>query len=151
MNIKPETYAYLASLENITGTKEANPDISSVAKTMSLCPDDFDVYSGNDDQTAAIIALGGKGVISVLANIMPRETHTMAKYGVNGRYKKCAELQKKYLRLCGALFCDVNPVPVKEAMNLMGFNVGECRLPLYKMSEEKISALKECLADCGLI
>ena len=142
---------YLASLENVAGTKEANSSISSVIKTMSLCPKSFDVYSGNDDQTAAVISLGGKGVISVLANILPDKMHTMAKYGLTGKYKKCAEMQKKYLRLCEILFCDVNPIPVKEAMNLMGFDVGECRLPLYKMGNEKIELLKSELEEYGVI
>ncbi len=151
VNIEPETYAYLAGLENITGTKEANSSISSVVKTMSLCPKDFDIYSGNDDQTAAIISLGGKGIISVLSNILPDKMHTMAKYGLSEKYKKCAAMQKKYLRLCDAMFCDVNPIPVKEAMNLMGFEVGECRLPLYKMSDDKIEKLKNILEEYSII
>ena len=151
VNIEPETYAYLACLENVAGTKEANSDISSVIKTISLCPEDFDIYSGNDDQISAIINLGGKGVISVLANILPKEVHTMAKYGISGKYKKCVEMQKKYLPLCEAMFYDVNPMPVKEAMNLMGFDVGECRLPLCRMNDEKSARLKSVLEEYNLI
>ena len=151
VNIEPETYAYLACLEIVAGTKEANSDISSVIKTISLCPEDFDIYSGNDDQISAIINLGGKGVISVLANILPKEVHTMAKYGISGKYKKCVEMQKKYLPLCEAMFYDVNPMPVKEAMNLMGFDVGECRLPLCRMNDEKSTKLKSVLEEYNLI
>lgn len=151
VNIEPETYAYLSCLENVAGTKEANSNISSVIKTISLCPEDFDIYSGNDDQISAIINLGGKGVISVLANILPKEVHTMAKYGVSGKYKKCVEMQKKYLPLCEAMFYDVNPMPVKKAMNLMGFEVGECRLPLCRMNDEKSARLKSVLEEYNLI
>ena len=151
VNIEPETYSYLSRLENVAGTKEANSDISSVIKTISLCPEDFDIYSGNDDQISAIINLGGKGVISVLANILPKEVHTMAKYGISGKYKKCVEMQKKYLPLCEAMFYDVNPMPVKEAMNLMGFDVGECRLPLCRMNDEKSARLKSVLEEYNLI
>lgn len=151
VNILPETYAEIAKFKNIAGTKEANGDISSVIKTMSLCPDDFYIYSGNDDQTAAICALGGKGVISVLSNILPKEMHEIASDGVRHRIKESTRLQKEYLPLCNALFSDVNPMPVKEAMNLMGMNVGKCRLPLCEMNKNKKEKLKKILKEYNLI
>ncbi|MCQ2470923.1 MAG: 4-hydroxy-tetrahydrodipicolinate synthase [Clostridia bacterium] len=151
VNIQPETYREIVKLNNITGIKEANGDISSVAKTMSLCNDEVNIYSGNDDQIAPICALGGKGVISVLSNILPLETHKMAISGVRGRMKECSRLQKQHLALCNVLFSDVNPIPVKEAMNLMGMNVGRCRLPLCEMSKVKKEILKKTLIEYGLI
>ncbi len=150
VDIRPETYAEIAKFRNISGIKEANGNISSVIKTMSLCPD-IDIYSGNDDQIAAICALGGKGVISVLSNILPLEAHRMASCGVRRKINECSNLQKQYLPLCNALFCDVNPIPVKEAMNLMGMDVGRCRLPLCEMNKQKKEILKKVLQDFGLI
>ncbi len=151
VNIQPETYAEIAKLKNITGAKEANGDISSIIKTMSLCGDDFDIYSGNDDQIVPICALGGKGVISVLSNILPAETHKIASSGIRRRLKESTRLQKKYLMLCSALFSDVNPIPVKEAMNMMGMNVGRCRLPLCEMSKYKREMLKNVLQEYEFI
>lgn len=151
VNIKPETYAEISKLKNAAAIKEANSDISSIIKTMSLCDDGIDIYSGNDDQTAAICSLGGKGVISVLANILPAETHRMASLGVKRKITQCNSLQKKYLSLCSALFCDVNPVPVKQAMNLMGMNVGKCRLPLCEMNDANKEILISALKDSQLI
>lgn len=150
-NIKPETYVQLAKHENIVGVKEANGDISSVAKTLSLCGDALDVYSGNDDQTAAIMALGGKGIISVLANICPREMHEMAQKILDGDLAGGVKMQLAYLKLMDAMFMDVNPIPVKEAMNLMGYDCGECRMPLVSMSEEMRGHLKSILAEYSLI
>ncbi len=118
---------------------------------MSLCGDDFDIYSGNDDQIAPVCALGGKGVSSVLSNILPYETHKIASSGVKRRIKECTRLQKKYLPLCNALFSDVNPIPVKEAMNLMGMNVGKCRLPLCRTNNIKHEILKQTLTQYNLI
>ena len=109
------------------------------------------LYSGNDDQILPMLSLGGKGVISVFSNIIPREKHDMVSLYLNGEHEKALELQKKYLDLENALFIDVNPIPVKEAMNLMGKNVGECRLPLVKMEEAKIAKLKAELEKVGLI
>lgn len=151
VNIQPETYYEISKLKNVVGAKEANGDISSIIKTMSLCGDEFDIYSGNDDQIAPICALGGKGVISVLSNILPSETHKIASLGVRRRIKESARLQKKYLPLCNALFSDVNPIPVKEAMNLMGMDVGKCRLPLYEMNSLKRELLKNTLTEYNLI
>ena len=132
--IKPETYAELSKHKNI-----------------SLCSDDFAVYSGNDDQITPIMSLGGKGVISVLSNVMPQEAHDIAAAALDGDFKKSAELQLKYLELCNALFMDVNPIPVKVAMRMMGFDVGPLRLPLCDMSEEKTEHLRKVLAKYGLI
>lgn len=151
VNILPETYAELAKFSNVVGTKEANGDISSILKTMSLCGEDFDIYSGNDDQIAPIMAMGGKGVISVLSNVAPKLTHDIAMAGYNGDVKTCTKMQLEYLELCNNLFCDVNPIPVKEAMNMMGMNVGPCRLPLYEMTEAKKALLKDTLAKYNLI
>ena len=151
MNILPETYARLAKHPMIVASKEANGDISALAKSIELCGDDLTFYSGNDDQTTAFMALGAKGVISVLSNIMPLEAHNIAQAALEGDYKKSAHLQIKYLDMCNTLFCDVNPIPVKEALNLMGFEVGECRMPLYHLSENNEQRLIACMKKYGLI
>lgn len=151
VNIKPQTYLELSKHPNIVAAKEANGDISSVAETISLCGDNLDIYSGNDDQTAAIMALGGIGVISVFANICPNESHELTQSCLDGNFKKGSQLQLKYLKLMNIMFCDVNPIPVKETMNLLGFNCGECRLPLDKMPQDKILKLKEVLKEYKLI
>lgn len=151
VNIKPETYAEIAKFKNIRGIKEANGDISSIIKTMKLCGDKIDVYSGNDDQIAPVCAVGGKGVISVLSNILPFETHLMASECISGNMTEGTELQKKYIKLIDALFSDVNPIPIKKAMNLMGMDVGKCRLPLCCMSKVKKEMLKDILTEYNLI
>ena len=151
VNILPETYFELSHHERIVGTKEANGDISSVAKTLSLCGKDFSVYSGNDDQVTALMSLGGKGSISVLSNILPEVAHNIAAKYLEGDHAESARLQLEYLDLCNALFSDVNPIPVKEAMNMMGMNVGNCRLPLYQMTEPAKEALRKTLARYGLV
>ena len=140
--IKPETYAELSKHKNIYAAKEATGNLSSIAKTISLCSDDFAVYSGNDDQITPIMSLGGKGVISTFSNIMPKEMHELATASVAGDLKTAQTLTFKYLDLMNALFMDVNPIPVKQALNLMGFNCGHCRLPLADMSDEQIAKLK---------
>ncbi len=134
-----DAYKELAKHKNIVAAKEACGDISLVAQLAAET--DLDIYSGNDDQVVPIMSLGGKGVISVAAHLIPKEMHDMAEFALKGDFKKAAELQLKYLRLMKALFCDVNPIPVKEAMNIMGKNVGECRLPLFKMEQSKIDLL----------
>ena len=139
--IKPETYKELSKRENIVAVKEANGDLSSVAKTKYLCGDDLDIYSGNDDQIIPIMSLGGIGVISVLSNVLPKETHELCKAALDGDFAKAGALQVKYTGLIEALFSDVNPIPVKEAMNILGLGVGPVRLPLYPMKD----ALKENL------
>lgn len=151
VNIKPETYLELSKHENICAVKEANGDISSVAKTISLCGDNLAVYSGNDDQIVPILSLGGIGVISVFSNICPKECHNLIKSFLNGDTKISAKMQIKYLELMNAMFCDVNPVPVKEALNMMGFNCGKCRMPLYELSEENRYKVKSTLKKYGLI
>ncbi len=142
VNILPETVAKLAEVENIVAVKEASGNISQIAKIAALCGDKIDIYSGNDDQIVPIMALGGVGVISVLSNCMPFETHEIASL--------CLE-NNRLLEFTNMLFCDVNPIPVKEALNLMGFEVGECRLPLVKMEQEKIDKLKASMEKIGLI
>lgn len=149
--IQPETVAQLAKHKNIVAIKEASGNISAVAKIRALCGDELDIYSGNDDQITPIMSLGGKGVISVLANVAPKLVHDIAMLAFEGDYKESARLQTEYLDLINALFIDVNPIPVKEAMNMMGMQVGECRLPLYQLSDEHKAALKSALERHGLI
>lgn len=143
VNIAPETAAYLAkNVENIVGIKEASGNISQIAKLAHLAGDSLDIYSGNDDQIVPILSLGGKGVISVLSNIAPQETHDIVAKYLAGDVKGSCELQLKALPLVEALFCEVNPIPVKEAMNMLGWEVGPTRMPLSPMEE----AHKEFLA-----
>ncbi|MDR1465200.1 MAG: 4-hydroxy-tetrahydrodipicolinate synthase [Oscillospiraceae bacterium] len=151
VNILPETYQTLSRHENIAAAKEANGDISAVAKTVRLCGDGLAVYSGNDDQITAIMALGGKGVISVLSNVAPEAAHDIAAAALAGNVAESARLQIEWLDLCNDLFVDVNPIPVKAAMNLMGLGVGPCRLPLCDPSEAKLSVLAETLRRHGLL
>ncbi|MEG1886821.1 MAG: 4-hydroxy-tetrahydrodipicolinate synthase, partial [Oscillospiraceae bacterium] len=134
-NIKPETYKELAKHPNIVATKEANGDLSSVAKTAALCGDDLNIYSGNDDQGLAILALGGIGIISVLSNILPKVPHDICQKFFDGDISGSRAIQLKYIELIDALFADVNPIPVKEAMNILGMNVGSVRLPLVPTSD----------------
>ncbi len=147
--IKPETYRELSKHPNIVATKEANGDLSSVAQTKYLCGDELDVYSGNDDQTIPIMSLGGIGVISVLSNIAPRVMHDMCEAYLKGDIDRARELQVKHTGLINALFSDVNPIPVKEAMNILGMDVGPCRLPLYPMTDSLKENLKNKLIECG--
>ncbi len=147
--IKPETYKELSKHPNIVATKEANGDLSSVARTRYLCGDDLDIYSGNDDQTVPIMSLGGIGVISVASNLLPKEMHELCAEYLSGNTTKAMEMQIKYTGLMNELFSDVNPVPVKTAMNLVGMDVGPFRMPLYPMSDSNVLLLKEKLAECG--
>ncbi len=149
--IKPETYAELAKHKMIYAAKEATGNLSSIAKTISLVPEDFAIYSGNDDQITPIMSLGGKGVISVLSNILPQVAHDIAQSALDGDFKKSAELQLKYLELCNAMFMDVNPIPVKAAMRLMGIDVGPLRLPLCDMTPANTEKLKSVLQKYELI
>ena len=151
VDIKPQTYKALSRHKNIAATKEASGDISKVAETRYHCGDDLWIYSGNDDQIIPIMSLGGIGVISVLSNILPREVHNLCQNYWVGNLKSAMSAQIKYMGLIKALFCDVNPVPVKTAMNLMGQNAGPCRLPLYPMSGGNLSLLKEKLIECNLL
>jgi 4-hydroxy-tetrahydrodipicolinate synthase len=151
VNILPETLKKLSAVENIVAVKEASGNISQVAKVAALCGDDLDIYSGNDDQIIPVMALGGKGVISVLSNCMPFETHEIAALCLENKYDEARAKANRLLEFTNGLFCDVNPIPVKEALNIMGFGVGECRLPLIRMSEDKISALTETMKKIGLV
>lgn len=151
VNIKPETYLELAKHPNIVAAKEANGDISSVLKTISLCGDNLTIYSGNDDQTVPMMSLGAKGVISVISNILPTEFHNLTAACLAGDFKKATEMSVKYSDLMDYMFIDVNPIPVKEAMNLMGMNLGECRLPLVPMSDKNREILKNELVKHGLL
>ncbi len=151
VNILPETYAVLAEHENIAAIKEANGNIAAAAKTLSLCGDKLDLYSGNDDQITPLMSLGAKGVISVLSNVAPRLAHDIAASYLEGDVKKSAELQIGNMDLIQNLFIDVNPIPVKEALNMMGMEVGECRLPLCSLSEAHHEALKKSLQQAGLL
>lgn len=147
--IEISTYKELAKHKNIVAAKEACGDISFIAELAAET--DLVIYSGNDDQIVPIMSLGGKGVISVASNIIPKEMHDLTQYALKGDYKTASDMQLKYLSLIKALFCDVNPIPVKEAMNLMGMKVGECRLPLLKPEESKTELLKSELKKFGLM
>ena len=122
-----------------------------MAKIASLCGDDLDIYSGNDDQILPVLSLGGIGVISVLSNVCPKECHNMVAEFLKGNISEAKSLQLKYIDLIDALFCDVNPVPVKAALNLMGYSCGECRMPLGTLSQESLDKLKNAMVNCGLI
>ncbi|MBQ5841289.1 MAG: 4-hydroxy-tetrahydrodipicolinate synthase [Clostridia bacterium] len=149
VNIQPKTVAELAKLDNVVGLKQANGDLSSVAQIAATC--DLPIYSGNDDQIVPILSMGGAGVISVLSNVIPRETHDICQTWFDGNVKGSLALQLHWLELANALFSDVNPIPVKAAMNLMGMDVGECRLPLYPMEEGALAALATVLRRYELI
>ena len=151
VNILPETYKELAKHPNIVATKEANGNISAVAQTAALCGEELTIYSGNDDQIVPLLALGGKGVISVLANVAPKQTHQICQLFFEGKAAESTALQLKMLPLINALFSDVNPIPVKEAMNMMGFAAGSCRLPLDSLSESNYLKLAAQMKAAGLM
>lgn len=151
MNIEPATVAQLVSeVENIVAVKEASGDISQVAKIMQMTDENVDLYSGNDDQIVPLLSLGGKGVISVLSNIAPRETHDICEKFFAGDLEGSRALQLKALPLIQQLFCEVNPIPVKKAANLMGMQVGGVRMPLTEMTEANAANLAKAMADFGL-
>lgn len=150
-NISCETYKTLSAHKNIVAVKEANGNISSVAQTVSLCGDALDIYSGNDDQVIPIISLGGKGVISVFSNFAPKIMSEITGLALEGKFKEATALQNKYLDLMNSMFIDVNPIPVKEAMNLLGYNVGPCRLPLCSTTPENLEKIKAALKGVNLL
>lgn len=151
-NIAPETVQYLANtVKNIVGIKEASGDISQVAKIASLVGEDFAIYSGNDDQNLPILSLGGKGVISVLANIAPKDTHNLVQSYLDGDMKTALDIQLKAFSLIEALFCEVNPIPVKKATALLGFGTSMLRSPLYEIEAENAVRLKNEMRNYGLI
>lgn len=151
-NILPETVVKLVkNVDNIVGVKEASGNISQVAKLMELAEGQVDLYSGNDDQIVPVMSLGGIGVISVLSNIAPKETHDIAAKYLEGDTKGSLELQLKYLSVIDALFKEVNPIPVKKALNLMGMNVGSLRMPLTNMSEANTAIMEAEMKKVGLL
>lgn len=145
VNIEPSTCLELSKIENIVAIKEASGNLSQIAEIAHLCRDNLAIYSGNDDQILPILSLGGIGVISVLSNIKPQETHNMVQYFFDGQFEKAKELQLQYLPLIKALFSEVNPIPVKAALNMVGYNFGNPRLPLTPMSESKSEILERLL------
>ena len=138
LSISPQTCYELSKVKNIVGIKEASGNFSNIAQIAALCGPDFDLYSGNDDQNVPILSLGGKGIISVLANVAPKDAHDMVAKFHAGDTKGASELQLKSIELINALFCEVNPIPVKTALSLMGFNVGVCKAPLCEMEPEHL-------------
>ena len=150
-NIAPETCAVLAEHENIVAVKEASGNISQIAKIAQLCGDKLDIYSGNDDQIIPVLSLGGKGVISVLSNLLPKETSDMCHLYMQGNVQKALQMQLDYLPLVDALFCEVNPIPVKAAMAAMGFCENTLRLPLTPMTKKNEENLFNCMHRAGLL
>lgn len=146
-----KTLKKLSSVENIVALKAASGNLSQIAQVAAECGDDLAIYSGNDDQIVPVLSLGGIGVISVLSNVLPKHTHDICELFFNGDVEKSKDLQLKLLDLINALFVDVNPIPVKCAMNLMKMEVGGCRLPLCSLSEPKVKILSDCLKKHGLI
>ena len=150
-NLTPATLAELAKHPNINAVKEASGNISQVAEIAAACGDNLNIYSGNDDQIVPLLALGGKGVISVVSNVKPELVHNCCKAWFDGDTAKARELQLEMLPLCDALFCEVNPIPVKYAMNVLGWEAGECRLPLVEPGDAHKEQIERALQDAGLI
>lgn len=145
VDIPVSVYRELSKIPNIAGVKEASTDMSKISKIRAIRPDDFSLWSGNDDLTAPILALGGQGVISVLSNVLPEQTQALARAALDGDFDTAADLQMRLLPLTEALFREVNPIPVKAAMKLVGYDCGTCRLPLTPASSETIAKLQEIL------
>lgn len=145
VDIPVSVYQRLSLLPNILGVKEASTDITKIARIRKDCPEDFFVWSGNDDQTVPVMSLGGKGVISVLSNVVPEKTQAMAKAALDGDFDTAAALQLELLPLTEALFSEVNPIPVKEAMGIIGYDCGSCRLPLTGLSKKNLETLRMLL------
>jgi 4-hydroxy-tetrahydrodipicolinate synthase len=151
-NILPETAVYLAqNVENIVGIKEASGNIGQVVKLASLAKGCIDIYSGNDDQVLPLLSLGGKGVISVTANIIPDDVHDMVYKYLEGDLQGSLDLQLKAVDLCNALFCEVNPIPVKKAVSLMGLCGGTLRMPLTDMEPENVEKLSGAMKRYGIL
>ena len=150
VSIAPETYAELAKHPNINGVKEASGNLSNIQRTRNLCPEDFSIWSGNDDETAAICLLGGKGVISVAANVLPAQMHRLTELCFANDFAAAGKLQLELKDFCDAMFCDVNPIPVKTALNLLGWDVGPLRLPLCEPTEAGLAKIKAALERYGL-
>lgn len=151
LNILPETLKELSKVENIVAVKEASGNISQVAKIAQLCGDEMTIYSGNDDQIVPLLSLGGKGVISVLSNVAPRQTHDMVASYLEGDTAKALKLQLEAIDLVDALFIEVNPIPVKAAMNMLGYKAGGLRMPLYEISDGNKEILRKAMVDYGIL
>ena len=151
MNMEISTIKKLAEHKNIVAVKEASGNISYAAKLIAECGDVIDVYSGNDDMIVPLMSLGAKGVISVLSHVIPKQTHDLVQFCLDNNYAEATKLQIDYLELINNLFIDVNPIPVKEALNMMGMSAGPCRLPLYEMSDDHKDILRASLAKHGLV
>ena len=152
MNIQPATVKRLVDdFDTIVGMKDATGNIEQTMATMALCEGKLDLYSGNDDQITPILAAGGLGVISVLSHVAPRDTHNIVDYFLNGRVQESIALQHKYHALVKALFSEVNPIPVKKALNLMGMNAGPLRLPLTEMEPKNAAVLEAEMKKLGII
>ena len=151
LNITPETCLELSKIENIVAVKEASGNLSQVAKIASLCGDNLHIYSGNDDQVLPVLALGGLGVISVVSNIAPKKFNSMLNLFFEGKIGEAVDIQLSSIPLIDALFSDVNPIPVKEALNIMGYNFGKPRLPLVELSNDNKIKLKKAMKDYGII
>jgi 4-hydroxy-tetrahydrodipicolinate synthase len=151
VNIAPKTLVKLSGLRNVVAIKEASGNISQIVQMKALCRDSIDIYSGNDDQIVSIMSLGGIGVISVLANIIPSKVHEIAMKCLDNNYKEALDIQLDTLSLANTLFIEVNPIPVKTAMNLMGLEVGSLRLPLCEMENSNEEILKAALIDNKLM
>lgn len=151
VSIAPETYAELAKHPNIIGVKEASGNLGNIQRTRNLCLEDFYIWSGNDDETVPICALGGVGVISVAANILPAETHTLARLCLDNDFAEAGKLQLYLKNLCDAMFCEVNPIPVKTALSLLGWEMGELRLPLCPPSEKNLERIRRTLVRYALL
>ena len=151
VDIKPESYAKLCKHPRIVAVKEANGDLTSILRTRKLCGDDLAIYSGNDDQTVPILSLGGSGVISVLSNVAPYDTHMICQHYFDGNIAEASRMQIDYCDLIDALFCEVNPIPVKVAMRLMGWNVGKLRMPLSEPEPAHLEQIKTALKAHNLL
>lgn len=151
VNITPETCKELSKLPRINGVKEASGNISQIMQIHALCGDELNIWSGNDDQIPAVMACGGKGVISVLANICPQETHDMVQAYLDGNANKCTQMMAQYLELANAMFIEVNPIPVKAACNMMGWNAGHCKMPLCDMTDEHTAYLEGVMKKYNLV
>jgi 4-hydroxy-tetrahydrodipicolinate synthase len=151
LNITPKTALELSKIDTIVAIKEASGNIAQIAELMNLCGDNLDLYSGNDDQILPLLSLGGKGVISVVANVAPKQTHDIVKYYLDGNVEESRKLQLQMIPLIKALFCEVNPIPVKAALELMGYPVGCCRMPLTSMEDANLELLKKEMRNYGLL
>lgn len=151
VNIAPQTAYELSKIDNIVGIKEASGDIVQAMEIRNLCGDDFAIYSGNDDINVPLMSIGAVGTISVLANVAPKATHDMCKACLDGDFKTAEKIQLKYLDLIKALFCEVNPIPVKAALKLMGFDTGLLRMPLTEIEDKNLEVLKAEMQKCGII